>query len=312
LAARALFSAPPELWPLWRPHLLAAFAEAELDVVLTDDPAGPWTFDYVIYAPGGPVSDFAAFSRLKAVLSLWAGVEAIVASVPGTLPLCRMVDRGLAAGMSEWVAAHVLRYHVGLDAHLLGQDGVWRHGIVPPLAAERTVGLLGLGEIGRAVAATLAGLGFPVLGWSRRPRDLPGIATHSGTDGLADVLRAADILVLLLPATPQTANLIDARALALLPEGARLINAGRGSLIDEAALLDALDGGRLAHATLDVFRTEPLPPEHPFWAHPRVTVTPHVAAETRPETAAEAIAENIRRGEAGAPFLHLVDRSEGY
>jgi glyoxylate/hydroxypyruvate reductase A len=162
------------------------------------------------------------------------------------------------------------------------------------------------------VAATLAGIGFDVRGWSRRPRELAGIDTYAGHDGLADVLRSADILVTLLPATPQTTNLIDARTLALLPEGARLINPGRGSLIDDAALLDALDSGRLAHATLDVFRTEPLPPDHPFWAHPRITVTPHVASETRPETASEAIAANIRRGEDGERLLHLVDRDEGY
>jgi glyoxylate/hydroxypyruvate reductase A len=312
LASRALFSAPPEHWPLWRPHLLAALAAADLDVALTDDPSGPWTFDYVIYRPGGPVEDLAPFTRLKAVLSLWAGVEAIVDAVPRGIPLCRMVDEGLTRGMAEWVAGHVLRYHLGLDAHILGQDGVWRNGIIPPLASERTVGLLGLGELGRAVALMLAGLGFDVRGWSRRPRELPGIATYAGEDGLAALLRSVDILVTLLPATPQTANLLDARTLALLPDGARLINPGRGVLIDDAALLDALDRGRLAHATLDVFRDEPLPPDHPFWAHPRVTVTPHVASETRPETASEAIAANIRRSEAGEPLLHLVDRNEGY
>jgi glyoxylate/hydroxypyruvate reductase A len=223
-----------------------------------------------------------------------------------------MVDAGLTRGMSEWVAGHVLRYHLGIDTYILGQDGIWRNGIVPPLARDRTVGVLGLGELGRAVAATLAALGFDVRGWSRRPRELPGIATHAGEAGLTDVLRAADILVLLLPATPDTTNLMDTARLALLPEGARLINAGRGTLIDDDALIAALDSGWLAHATLDVFRAEPLPPEHPFWAHPRVTVTPHVASETRPETASEAIARNIARGEAGKPFLHVVDRGTGY
>lgn len=312
MGPRALFSAPAELWPIWRPHLLAAFAEAGLDVALTDDPSGAWTFDYVIYAPGGPVADLAAFTRLKAVLSLWAGVEGIVGAVPPRIPLCRMVDDGLARGMAEWVAAHVLRYHVGLDAHLLGQDGVWRNGVVPPLAPERTVGVLGLGEIGRKAATTLALLGFEVLGWSRRRREVPGVATFAGEDGLVRVLEASEILVTLLPATPGTESLLDAARLARLPAGARLVNPGRGSLVDDAALLAALDAGRLAHATLDVFRTEPLPPDHPFWAHPRVTVTPHVAADTRPETASLAVAENVRRGEAGRPFLHVVDRGAGY
>ena len=312
MGPRVLFSAPPDHWPLWRPHLLAAFAAEGLDVTLTDDPSGAWTFDYVIYRPGGPVADFAAFERLKAVLSLWAGVEGIVGDPTLTVPLCRMVDPGLARGMAEWVAGHVLRYHLGIDAHLRGQDGVWRNGIVPPLAGERCVGLLGLGEIGRTVAATLAGLGFDVQGWSRGPKELPGIASHSGAAGLEAVLASAEILVALLPGTPETENLLDAERLALMPQGARLINAGRGSLVDDAALLAALDEGRLAHATLDVFREEPLPPEHPFWAHPRVTVTPHVASETRPETAAEAIARNIALGERGLPFLNVVDRAAGY
>ena len=312
MTTRVLFSAPPEHWPLWRPHLLAAFASEDLDVTLTDDPAGPWSFDYLVYRPGGPVADFTPFVRLKAVLSLWAGVEAIIGEPTLTAPLCRMVDAGLTRGMAEWVAGHVLRYHLGLDVHILGQDGVWRNGITPPLAPNRTIGLLGLGEIGRAAAATLAGLGFDLHGWSRRPRDLPGIATASGADGLESVLREAEILVALLPSTPDTANLLNARTLALLPPGARLINAGRATLIDDAALLDALGAGHIAHATLDVFRHEPLPPEHPYWAHPRVTVSPHVAAETRPETASEAIARNIRRGEDGQPFLNVVDRTAGY
>jgi glyoxylate/hydroxypyruvate reductase A len=313
VAARVLFSAPEEHWPLWRPHLLAAFAEEGLDeVTLTDDPAGPWTFDYVVYRPGGPVADFTPFTRLKAVLSLWAGVEAIVGNPTLTAPLCRMVDDGLTHGMAEWVAGHVLRYHLGTDTHVLGQDGVWRNGVTPPLAPDRTVAILGLGEIGRAVAATLAGLGFDLRGWSRRPQALAGIATASGPEGLAEVLREAEIVVLLLPATPGTENLLNPRTLAMLPAGARIINPGRGSLIDDAALLDALDRGQVAHATLDVFREEPLPPEHPYWAHPRVTVTPHIAAETRPETASAAIARNVARGEAGEPFLNVVDRTAGY
>jgi glyoxylate/hydroxypyruvate reductase len=162
------------------------------------------------------------------------------------------------------------------------------------------------------VAATLVGLGFDLQGWSRGAKELPGIVAHTGEAGLEAVLANAEILVALLPATPETENLLDAGRLALLPPGARLINAGRGSLIDDAALLAALDEGRLDHATLDVFREEPLPPRHPFWAHPRVTVTPHVASETRPETAAEAIARNIARGERGLPFLNVVDRAAGY
>ena len=309
---RVLFSAPPEHWPLWRPHLHAAFADAGLEIEITDDPAGPWTFDYLVYRPGGPVVDFTPFTRIKAVLSLWAGVEAIVGDPTLDVPLCRMVDEGLTLGMVDWVTGHVLRHHLGLDAHLAGQDGVWRNGIVPPLARDRRVGVLGLGAIGGAVAKALARFGFETHGWSRSHKVIAGVTTHSGDAGLGKILAASEILVTLLPATPDTASLLDANQLAQLPRGAILVNPGRGSLIDDSALLAALDRGHLAHATLDVFRSEPLLPDHPYWAHPGVTVTPHIASETRPATASLAIAENIRRGENGLPFLHIVDRSRAY
>lgn len=310
--ARLLFSAPASDWPQWRPHLERACAERGLAVEIADRADRPESFDYVAYNPGGGLTDFAPFTGLKAVLSLWAGVESIVGNPTIRAPLCRMVDPGLRLGMVDWVTGHVLRHHLGLDAHVLGQDGVWRHDVIPPLARERRVGVLGLGELGLACAQALAGLGFDVAGWSRRPRNAPGIRTFAGADGLDALLARSGILVLLLPATPATENVLDARALARLPRGAVVVNPGRGALIDDAALIAALDAGQVGHATLDVFRTEPLPPGHPFWAHPRVTVTPHIASETRPATAAEAIAENIRRGESGLPFLHEVDRAQGY
>lgn len=308
---RLLFSAPPEDWPVWRPHLERACAARGLAVEITDA-ADPATVDYVAYSPEGGLSDFAPFTRLKAVLSLWAGVEKIVGNQTIRVPLCRMVDPGLREGMVEWVTGHVLRHHLGTDAHVLGQDGVWRHDVAPPLARDRKVGLLGLGELGLACAMALKALGFDVAGWSRRPKDDAPVPVHSGEAGLATLLARSGILVLLLPATPATERLVDAARLALLPPGAVLLNPGRGGLIDDDALLAALDTGRLAHATLDVFRTEPLPPGHPYWAHPRVTVTPHIASATRPETAAGVVAENVRRGEAGLAFLHEVDRSQGY
>ncbi|MDA3888634.1 MAG: NAD(P)-dependent oxidoreductase, partial [Allgaiera sp.] len=140
----------------------------------------------------------------------------------------------------------------------------------------------------------------------------PGLRCLSGAAGLEQALRGAQIVVTLLPLTAETENLIDAGRLALLAPGAALINPGRGPLIDDDALIAALDRGQLDHATLDVFREEPLPPAHPFWAHPKVTVTPHIASETRPSTASRVIAENVRRGEAGEAFVHLVDRARGY
>ena len=308
---KVLFAAPDRLWPSWGEALPRAFAEAGVAADLSRDHP-PGEVDWIVFAPGGPALDFAAFTRAKGVLSLWAGVERVLPLVPPHLPLARMVEDGLKQGMVEWVLGHALRHHLGLDRHVLHQDGVWRQE-GPPLATERPVTVLGLGELGLAAAQALAHVGFPVTGWSRTAKDAPGLArTFSGPEGLAPALGGAQVVVLLLPRTPGTENILDRRTLAMPARGFVLLNPGRGPLIDDAALLDALDEGQVGHATLDVFRQEPLPPDHPFWAHPRVTVTPHIAAETRVATAARVIAENLRRGEAGLPLLHLVDRSAGY
>ena len=306
-----LFAARPERWAEYETPLRTAFQEAGLDDYHLSEDIPADQVDYIVYAPNSPLQDFTPYTRTKAVLNLWAGVEEITHNPTLTQPLTRMVDDGLERGMVEWVTAHTLRHHLGTDDHVLGQDGIWRTG-APPLAKDRPVTILGLGALGRACAETLTYLGFPVTGWSRSQKDVPGVTCLSGEDGLSEALETAQIVILLVPYTPQTENLLDADTLALLPKGAFVINPGRGPLIDDDALLAALDSGQVAHATLDVFRTEPLPPEHPYWAHPNVTVTPHIASETRADTAARVIAENIRRGEAGEPFLHLVDRDLGY
>ncbi|WP_300520025.1 glyoxylate/hydroxypyruvate reductase A [Aliiroseovarius sp.] len=305
-----LFSARPERWETYEAPLRAAFAQAGLDINLSTD-VPPAEVDYIIYAPNGPVADFAPFTRAKGVLSLWAGVEKIVGNTSLTQPLTRMVDEGLAEGMVEWVAGHVLRYHLDMDRDICRRNTAWQVHI-PPLARDRRIGVLGMGELGTACARALAGLNFDVAGWSRSPKSVAGVTCHHGDDGLEAVLAHSDILVLLLPATPATESILNAHSLAMLPTGARIVNPGRGELIDDDALLDALNTGHIAHATLDVFRIEPLPDDHPYWAHSNVTVTPHIASETRPGTAAKVIAENIRRGEAGEPFLYLVDRKAGY
>lgn len=305
------FAAPAALWAAYEAPLRAALDEAGVVAELSPDCPDPAAVDYLIYAPGGAAPDFSAFTRARAVLSLWAGVERIVANPTLTQPLCRMVDPALTQGMVEWVTGQVLRHHLGLDAHIRRTEPVWAP-VVPPLAAERPVAMLGLGELGLACARALTALGFAVTGWARRPRALADLPSDHGEDGLRRVLGRAQIVVTLLPRTPETEDLLNARTLAWLPRGAVVINPGRGHLIDEAALIAALDAGQVGHATLDVFRTEPLPPDHPFWHHPRVTVTPHVAAETRPASAARVVAENIRRSQAGEPLLHLVDRLRGY
>jgi glyoxylate/hydroxypyruvate reductase len=311
MTVRALFAATEGDWADYQVCMPAAFAAAGLDVDLSPGHA-PGDVDYIVLAPNGPVKDFTPYAKAKAVLSLWAGVERIVGNATLTMPLCRMVDAGLTQAMVEWVVAQVMRHHLELDDQILRQDGVWRQKR-PRMAQARPVTVLGLGALGAACVKALAALGFPVTGWSRTPKEVPGLVRScSGPAGLADALRGAEIVVLLLPLTAETENLMNAERLALLAPGAVVLNPGRGPLIDDDALIAALDAGRVGHATLDVFRVEPLPSEHPFWAHPKVTVSPHVAAFTPPETASEVIAENIRRGEAGLPFLHLVDRKRGY
>ncbi len=308
MSINVLFSARPALWPTYQPLLTKGLSG--LDATIATD-LSPEQVDYIVYAPNGGVQDFTPFTRLKAVLSLWAGVEKIAGNPTLTAPLARMVDHGLTQGMTEWVVGHVLRYHLGLDRHIAVQDGRWAPD-PPPLASERTVCILGLGALGQAVAQALSTLGFDVVGWSRSAKAIPGITCLHGQDGLRTALSGAQIVVLLLPGTPATDNVLNTRTLGLMPKGVRVINPGRGTLIDDTALLQALETGQVAHATLDVFRTEPLPPEHPYWAHPNVTVTPHIASETRPETAAQVICDNIRRSEAGQPLLHLVNRELGY
>lgn len=310
MTANILFAARPERWSTYEAPLTQALNTAGVDFTLTTDCA-PDKVDYIVYAPNSDVQDFAPFTRLKAVLNLWAGVEDVVHNTTLRVPLARMVDHGLTQGMTEWVVGHVLRHHLGMDAHITGQDGIWRKTITP-LAQDRRVTVLGLGALGQAAARALSALGFNVTGWSRTAKDIPSVKTQHSATGLATALACADILVLLLPDTPATENTLNTDTLAKLPDGAMIINPGRGTLIDDAALLEALASGQVSHATLDVFRIEPLPADHPFWAHPKVTVTPHIASETRPTTASQIIAENIRRGETGEQFLHLVDRSLGY
>lgn len=305
-----LFAARPPLWHDWAPPLRAALDEMGLAHNLSMEMA-PEDVDYIVYAPDSDLTDFSPYTRCKAVLNMWAGVEAIVGNRTLTQPLARMVGGGLTEGMVEWVTGHTLRHHLGMDAHIVNPDHVW-HWAPAPLATDRPVTVLGLGALGAEVAGTLAAMGFPVTGWSRRGKDFANIRCLSGDDGLRAALRGAQIVILLLPDTPDTTEILNTETLALLAPGAFVINPGRGPLIDDDALIAALDSGQVAHATLDVFRVEPLPRDHPFWAHPRVTVTPHVASETRAAPGAVVLAENIRRGEAGAPFLHLVDRTAGY
>ncbi|AUH64122.1 2-hydroxyacid dehydrogenase [Paracoccus zhejiangensis] len=299
---KVLFAAPEKLWSDWSDAIGNACPEADLQ--RAGDPA---SFDVIIYAPGGEIEDLSPYVNARLVQSLWAGVERIVTNPTLTQPLARMVDPGLTESMAEYCTGWAMRAHLGMDRYL--QDGNWRNGVIPPLARDRRITVMGMGVLGGAVAQMLKGIGFRVAGYSPSGRGPDGIPVLAD---LAAALARAEILITLLPDTPGTRDLLNAETLARLPKGAWIINPGRGTLIDDAALIAALDIGHLGHAVLDVFRTEPLPPDHPFWSHPQITVTPHIAAETRPGTAATLVAENLRRAMAGQPILHLVDRQKGY
>ena len=298
----------------WAEALRAAAGRAGLaiDLRLPDD-APPETARYLVYGASGRLQDLTPFTGLTLIQCIWAGVEKVLANptLPRDVPLCRMVEPGLTEGMTDYVVAHVMRLHMDLDRRLAGPEAAWMDWF-PPLSRDRRVGVLGLGALGRDAAQALAALRFDVAGWSRSRKDLPGVACFHGAEGLRALLARSEIVVGLLPATPDTENLLDAGALAALPRGARIVNAGRGELIDDAALLAALDEGHVAQATLDVFREEPLPFDHPYRRHPRVTVTPHVASVTRPETAAPEVIAQIARAESGQPLRHVVDRARGY
>jgi glyoxylate/hydroxypyruvate reductase A len=188
---------------------------------------------------------------------------------------------------------------------------VWR-AMPVRAAASRRVGVLGLGMLGSAVLERLRLFGFPCAGWSRSARRLPGIDCYAGADSLDAFLARTDILICLLPLTDATRGLLDAAFLAKLPKGASFIHVGRGPQLDHQALLDALERGHLQHAILDVTDPEPLPPSHPFWSHPRVRLTPHIASATRPETAVDVVLDNIRRHRNGLPMVGQIDRARGY
>ena len=306
-----LFAATSERWDQYQEYLKKELDLIGLEYKLSEK-LPPSEVDYIIYAPNSSIKDFSDFTNLKAVLNLWAGVEDVVKNKTLKVPLARMVDEGLTQGMKEWVLGHVMRHHLGIDLHIFGQDGKWRDWSAPPLAKNRTVTVLGLGALGAECASTLAKVGFKVYGWSSTEKSIENVTCHHGFEGLEKSLFGSEIVVLLLPSTADTENIINEKTLSYLAKNAVIINPGRGTLIDEKVLLKSLDDGKLAHATLDVFRQEPLPADHPFWQHPKITVTPHIASETKPQTASQVIAANILRFEKGKPLLYQVNFETGY
>lgn len=281
----------------------------ELDFRLGGDPSGVTVA--LVWAP--PAGFFAPYKDLKLVVNLGAGVDSLVRrdDLP-PLPISRLNDAGMVQLMSSYVTHAVTHY--ARDFHLMERNRlkkVWEY-IHPRALASHRVSVMGLGELGGAAAAALAGMGYEVTGWARSAKSIPGVRCLSGEAGFATALREADTVVLMLPLTPQTTGVIDARAFAAMKPGVNLINVGRAGLLDEEALIAALNSGQVAEATLDVFRQEPLPYDHAFWEMERVRITPHIASITVPESAAVDVAESIRRVLRGEPPLHQVDAKRGY
>jgi glyoxylate/hydroxypyruvate reductase A len=305
-----MFLSPDDPAEAWRDVLLARVPE--LDFRIWPDVGDPAEIDLaLVWRP--PQGELARYPNLRAILSLGAGIDGLLAQ-PGLpdVPIARMVDPSLTRTMTEYVLLAVLRHHRQFDHYEREQRATrWSYAF-PPQAADRQVGVMGLGVLGSVAAQNLARHGFPVAGWSRTAKDLPGIESFAGGQGLGRFLARTDILVCLLPLTRDTVGILNAQTFAGLPRGAFLVNVARGAHLVEADLITALDSGQLAGATLDVFGEEPLPPGNPLWRHPKVLITPHVASYSLPATGAEGVVENIRRARAGQTLLHQVDRARGY
>lgn len=309
--ATLLFRSPSDPGARWREALETELPD--LRVRIWPDTGPPESIDYALVW-ASPDRMLHELPNLRVVFSLGAGVDHLVGpEVPEHLPLVRMVDPALTEGMVEYVLYQVLRHHRHMPAYERQQrDREWIvHDQRRP--GERRIGILGLGQLGSACARALHALGFDVAGHVRTPRAaVDGILVYAGERELDAFLARSDILVCLLPLTSATRDILNRDLFARLPAGAVLINAARGAHLVEEDLLLALGEGRLAHAVLDAFRTEPLPAGHPFWNHPHVTVTPHVASLTNPVTGARRVAEGIRADLAGEPLPNRVDRSRGY
>ncbi|SDB29505.1 2-hydroxyacid dehydrogenase [Belnapia rosea] len=296
----------------WRDALLEV--DPSLEIRLFPEAGNPAEIEAAVCWTAHDLGELRRYPNLKLLVSMGAGVDHLMRppGPPPGVPVARLVDERLTQGMTEWVLLNVLRFH-RQDPEYRAQQAarVWNE-LPAPDTARRRIGILGLGALGGDAARALVALGFPVMGWSRRPKQVPGVETFHGEDGLAAMLARSDILVCLLPLTPETRGLLNADRLALLPRGAYLLNSARGGHMVAADVLAALDSGHLAGAALDVFEPEPLPPEHRLWAHPQVVLTPHAASITIPRSAAPQVVENIHRARAGLAPNNQVDLTAGY
>ena len=269
--------------------------------------------DYVITLKPEPNS-LNNYSNLKAIFATSAGVDHFVddETLPSDVPLCRLTNSELSARMSEYVILHVLRHHRQLDEYLLSQSKKEWSPRQQKAASDVSIGIMGLGALGLDAARKLKIVGFQVRGWSKTQKSEKGIESYYGPDQLDAFLSRSQYLVCFLPLTSETNGILNRDTLVKLPDGAVVINVGRGACIVEDDLVAALDSGKVGAAVLDVFSVEPLPDDHIFWDHPKVTVTPHISTVTHPRMLVPLINENIARIEAGKQPLNMIDRTKGY
>ena len=297
----------------YRKILVEEINAQSLDCEIIEDLSRSSEVNAIIYSDDCEVSDFSIFPDDTVIFSTFAGVEKTLLNKTIRQPLVRLIDVEMTECMAEWCAAHVLRYHLDLDTYIKPKKKEWKISNKERLLAHQVdVGVLGLGTLGSATATKLKKLDFNVAGWSATKKNISGVKSLVGQEGLTNILSVSDYLILLLPLTEQTKTIINSETLEQVKNGAILINAGRGGLIEDADLLKALDGGKLSECTLDVFNEEPLPPEHPFWFHDKVTVTPHISAPTRLKSSIKSILKNITRIKKGLQPIGLVEKERHY
>ncbi|MES2934770.1 MAG: glyoxylate/hydroxypyruvate reductase A [Pseudomonadota bacterium] len=312
---RIIFYSPDNHIQAWLDGFTALMPEAQLHVWREgDERAAAIAADYaILWRP--PAALLQGRSDLKAIFNLGAGVDAILklgSALPANVPIIRLDDAGMGVQMAEYVSHAVLRYMRRFDEYELQRSSKQWQFLPPHEKQDFTVGILGIGVLGKRIAAALAQFELPVRSWSRNPKSLPGITCFDGTDGLDQFLSGTRVLVCALPLTSDTENILDRATLSKLPRGAYLINVARGGHLAEAELLALIRSGHIAGATLDVFRHEPLPQQHPFWDEPRITITPHMAATTLRNDSIPQIVGKIRALERGEAVAGVVDRDAGY
>ena len=261
-----------------------------------------------------PPGEFKKYLNLKCIASLGAGVDHLLADpdLPDGVPITRVVEHSMAQSMSEYVVLAVLNHCRQFDIYRSDQSQNKWQPRIPLLAADMRIGIMGLGQLGYDAAKKLIALGFPVSGWSKTPKTIAGVDCLAGAKALDDFLSQTRILICMLPLTPQTKGILNQKTFNRLPSRAYIINVARGEHLIEDDLLAALDCGQLSGACLDVFETEPLPTDHPFWEHPKITVTPHISSITFSKAVAPQIIDNYRRSRSGQPLMNVVDSKRGY